>query len=120
MPDRSEYERVIEVNSLKHGQCHGFKLRSGAIDGFVINWHGQFYAYRNRCPHTGVNLNWQPDIFLDLQGCYVQCSMHGALFEPNTGLCIRGPCLGASLQPLTIVHDGSTLYVDTESLRDQD
>ncbi|SVA75908.1 uncharacterized protein METZ01_LOCUS128762, partial [marine metagenome] len=27
---------------------------------------------------------------------------HGAVYEPNTGLCTRGPCAGASLYALEV------------------
>ena len=30
------------------------------------------------------------------------CQTHGATYEPLTGLCIAGPCVGASLKPLKV------------------
>jgi len=60
------------------------------------------YAYRNRCPHTGAPLDWQPHQFLDERGELIQCAIHGALFAIETGLCLRGPCAGRSLQALPV------------------
>ena len=36
---------------------------------------------------------------------------HGAVFAPDTGICVEGPCLGARLEPLPVVHRGGELVV---------
>ena len=36
-----------------------------ALDIFVVHKDGLFYGFINRCPHTGVNLEWLEDQFLD-------------------------------------------------------
>ena len=59
-------------------------------------------AYKNSCPHTGVNLEWQPDQFLDLSNSYIQCATHGALFRLEDGYCLRGPCAGDALEPVEV------------------
>lgn len=70
----------------------------------------QVYCYKNECPHTLANLNWQKDIFLNLEKTHIQCSMHGALFRIEDGLCVWGPCKGMRLQAQT------TLDLDDEGL----
>jgi nitrite reductase/ring-hydroxylating ferredoxin subunit len=80
-----------------------FSQDGETISGFVLHWRGRWYAYRNRCPHTGVSLNWLPHQFLDIGHEFVQCSLHGALFRPEDGFCVRGPCLGRSLETLPVV-----------------
>jgi len=64
-------------------------------------------AYLNSCPHQGRSLNWAPDQFLiDKDGTLV-CPHHGACFEISSGVCVSGPCEGASLVPVEIeVRDG--------------
>lgn len=59
-------------------------------------------AYINRCPHTGVNLEWMPDRFLDRGGDFIQCATHGAKFRIHDGYCVFGPCAGDSLQPVPV------------------
>ena len=66
---------------------------------FVIHKDGEFHAFINSCPHTGVNLEWQEDQFLDADQAFIQCASHGALFEIETGHCIHGPCVGDHLSP---------------------
>ena len=83
----------------------------------LIRREGQVYAYRNHCPHTGVELNWQPDQFLDNEGFYIQCSVHGAKFEVETGLCVSGPCADQSLLPVSVEEvDGN--ICTSESLQE--
>jgi nitrite reductase/ring-hydroxylating ferredoxin subunit len=95
-----------------------FELRidSTPIAGFILHWQGQWYAYRNSCPHIGVALNWMPDRFFDLACEFIQCGLHGALFRPEDGLCIYGPCVGRSLERLPLVIDGAEIYIDRGSL----
>ena len=75
---------------------------------FLIRRGNAVYAYRNVCPHQGTNLDWSPDEFVDESGQYIQCATHGALFVVEDGLCVQGPCLGASLKPVpvSITTDG--------------
>jgi nitrite reductase/ring-hydroxylating ferredoxin subunit len=68
----------------------------------------QVFAYRNRCPHLGIELNFQPDVFLDSERHYIHCINHGALFRIEDGVCIYGPCNGESLEALDVqvIDDG--------------
>lgn len=88
-----------------------------ATNGFAIRFRGKVRAYVNRCPHAGTELDWEPGEFFggmpqtgsesEGSGLYLVCSTHGALFEPLTGVCVAGPCRGASLEPLQVrEHDG--------------
>lgn len=78
---------------------------------FVIRREGTIYAYRNRCPHRGLELNWVPDRFLDRDQTFILCSAHGALFEITTGEGVGGPCQGQQLEALpTEIIDGA-VYV---------
>lgn len=77
----------------------------------LIYENEQLFTYINSCPHTGVNLNWKPNEFLNHEGTYIQCAMHGALFKIDNGQCLHGPCLGESLKPIqSEVIDGQ-IYV---------
>lgn len=79
-------------------------------DAFLIYFKQRCYAYENSCPHTGVNLNWQEKQFFSFDGRFLQCSLHGALFEPDSGVCVRGPCLGECLKPINIVIENDVVY----------
>ena len=84
------------------------------IELFLIRQDKQIYAYKNYCPHTGANLNWQDDQFFDYFNEFIQCSIHGALFAIDSGLCVRGPCVGAYLQPIKIQIKSDIIYAFLE------
>lgn len=113
MADSTHLQVLIPATQLRHRMCYSFQINQiDTIEGFLINWHGQIYAYRNECPHTGVNLDWAPNQFLDINEDLIQCSMHGALFQPDSGFCIHGPCLGQSLTPIPIQIQNGQIYLD--------
>ena len=103
MTDRQKIS-ITEVNDLTEGEAMSFEFQTEQqkLRGFVVMYQGNYYAYLNRCPHTGVNLEWQPNQFLDRTHQFIQCSTHGARFKIENGLCIYGPCQGRSLQPINI------------------
>jgi nitrite reductase/ring-hydroxylating ferredoxin subunit len=91
----------------------GFELTIGRSRQsiFVIHKNSEFRAYYNQCPHTGASLEWQEDRFLDLDGALIQCATHDALFEIDTGMCIAGPCVGKSLQPLPVFIKANEIHL---------
>lgn len=89
---------------------------TGALELFLVRRAGDVYAYRNSCPHTGAPLDWTPHRFLDPEGELIQCVMHGALFQIETGECLQGPCRGDSLQPLQVtVREGQVFLLSAAS-----
>ena len=76
-------------------------------DGFVLMWEGALVAFVNRCPHQPLTLDYGDGEFLDEENRLLLCRNHGALFEPATGKCVDGPCLGAHLERLEVKSDES-------------
>ena len=74
----------------------------GEGKGFAVRYDGKVRAFVNCCPHAGTELDWQPGEFFEESGLYLICATHGALFEPDTGLCIAGPCQGMRLEALAV------------------
>ena len=102
-------EMLCVFSELEDPGTRGVTLETptGPLGMFLVRSAGRLYAYRNRCPHTGVPLDWMPDRFLDVDGKLIQCATHGALFLIETGECVHGPCLGARLEPLPLeLRDG--------------
>ena len=93
-----------DLEQMKDPGSKGMSVdRNGKMmEAFVIKKEGRFFAYINHCPHTGVPLDWMPDQFLNLEQSYIQCAMHGALFEIETGLCVYGPCINRRLESLSL------------------
>lgn len=91
---------VCADTELADDQFREFQL--GDQPCFLFRRRGQLFAYRNRCPHLGITLNWVPERFMDLDNCFIHCSTHGALFTPESGDCITGPCEGDQLTPVAL------------------
>ena len=79
--------------------------------GFAVRYEGKVHAFVNRCPHLGVELDWQPGEFFEGTGLYLVCSTHGALFEPSSGFCFAGPCRGASLEKVDVEEQGGRIVL---------
>lgn len=103
-----------EPFSTKEVAEFSLETAQGKLDLFIIKHDEQFHAYHNQCPHLGIPLNWQPDDFLSLDKAHIQCSTHGALFNPEDGYCIVGPCSGQNLTKLKIenkTESGLWVYI---------
>ncbi|MBI3030148.1 MAG: Rieske 2Fe-2S domain-containing protein [Candidatus Rokubacteria bacterium] len=101
------------ASRLVPGQAASFRLRCGDrdVEGFVVNHDGRFFAYVNRCAHAGTTLDWWPNEFFAEDGRHLICATHGAVYLPDTGLCVAGPCPGAALTPLPVARQGDTLVI---------
>lgn len=100
---------LCQQQDIKETQARGFEIAINAkqqpLAVLLLRYDNELYCYQNRCPHLGIPLNWQPDDFLSIEHTHIQCSTHGALFKPDDGQCIMGPCNGEQLTPLTIECD---------------
>lgn len=98
------------ASNIDYDQSMGFELAGQSL--FVVNKDGSYFAYRNSCPHLGIELNWNEHVFLDLDKAFIQCSTHGALFTIEDGLCVAGPCNGQALQALNLTVIDDELIVE--------
>ena len=118
MSRRKEMEQangqpIGDVKELTHGTSKKFLLRLGArqIEALLVNYQGEFFAFTNRCPHVGITLDWVDNQFFSVDRRYLMCANHGAVFEPQTGECIWGPCVGLSLQSIALEIKNNKIFV---------
>ena len=91
----------------------GFVLGEGRRkrEVFVVRKEGRIFGYVNSCPHAGTPLDWMPDRFFTNDGRFLICATHGALFEVEDGMCLRGPCRGLALEPVAVAEEGEEIWL---------
>lgn len=82
---------------------------------FVVRANGRVHGYLNRCSHVPMELDWQEGMFFDSDGRDLICSTHGALYDPQSGRCLGGPCNRTPLVRLLMEErDGSVYFLGIE------
>ncbi|BAF89404.1 MULTISPECIES: Rieske (2Fe-2S) protein [Azorhizobium] len=117
---------ICQLNDIPSQRAVGLQLVRVGQDGaeiawpiVIVRWGRQVFGYENRCPHHGVNLDWERNQFLDPNGIRLMCGKHGAQFELGTGRCMDGPCKGESLTPVPlVVLDGDICVVGVQLAED--
>ena len=122
---------ICSMSDIPSQKARGFQLMRVEDDGtkrpwsiVVVRWGKQVFGYVNKCPHDGVNLDWERNTFLDPNyGIRLMCGKHGAQFELGTGMCVEGPCKGRSLVPVALAvldNDICVLGVTLEEEEDDE
>ena len=111
MASPDEWRCAAATVSPGHSATFRLERAGRAVNGFVVNHDGHFRAYVNCCPHVGTPLDLWPNEFFSEDGRALICSTHGAVFEPISGRCTAGPCVGDRLTPLPPALGGETLVV---------
>jgi nitrite reductase/ring-hydroxylating ferredoxin subunit len=116
--DRVRMRTLCRLDDIADGGSKGFGPADGGFTGlFAVRRGAAVFVYVNSCPHIGVPLDWAPDRFLKADGSRIICSTHGAEFDIEGGLCVRGPCLGDRLEGVMIqVKDGLILVPEDAGL----
>lgn len=85
---------------------------------FAIRFEGKVHAYLNRCAHLPMELDWKPGRFFDAEGLLLICSTHGAIYAPDSGRCLGGPCFDGGLISVAVEErDGKVFIKDTDDGR---
>ncbi len=87
------------------------KINGQIIKGFVVRKGQHYFAYQNLCKHLPVTLDLNDNSFFNHDKTLLQCQMHGAIYEIETGLCVGGPCEGAKLRPLPFIENSDRLVI---------
>ena len=101
--------RLCPLADIPDNDARGFRSSLGEV--IVVRQGVAVYGYLNRCPHIGIGLNFQTDVFMDLTQRYLLCANHGALFRIEDGFCLRGPCHGQSLKQAPLLIEKSIVWL---------
>lgn len=105
--------RLCHINDIDEGASMGFEVGDKKL--FAVKKDAVIHVYENRCPHLGIELEWQENQFLDPDGALIQCSTHGALFMIEDGNCISGPCAGEHLRRINTVIQADEVFLTSDS-----
>lgn len=111
---------IARLDQLEEGQSLVFRIHHEGedIDGFLVNFEGDLFAYRNRCVHVPMRLDAnEENLIFEKGGRRLRCQSHGATFRPDSGECVSGPhgCHGEHLQFLALAVDGDQVFVVLQS-----
>lgn len=78
---------------------------------------GGVVAFKNECRHLPMPLDdREPGQIWDDRRAHLMCTSHGALYRPDTGLCISGPCEGSHLRQLPVAVADGRVVLDESKL----
>ncbi len=97
---------IIAASELHEGMSHLFTFvrDDEPCEAFVIRFGNQVHAYLNLCPHAGEPIAEKNQSAFNSDKRYLICREHFALFDPETGKCVSGPCPIADLHRLSVVQ----------------
>ncbi len=108
-------KRITTVNEIP---AYGMKFvyMEGPLEeeGILLKMlDGSVRAYKNECRHLPMRLDDRaPAEFFDTTKGQLACNSHGALFQPDDGLCTTGPCKGSHLKAVPISIEDGVVFVD--------
>ena len=105
---------IARVADLVEGVTVKFEYVQDGVprEGFLARIGDQIVAYENVCRHLPLSLDFGDNHIFTRDRQYFACQTHGAVYDPLTGLCLYGPCAGASLKPLRVVREGGELWLE--------
>lgn len=109
LPDK----HFLTVDVLLH--CKSPSSRQ--VNVLVFRYLGKVYAYVNHCMHMHRPLNCMQDAIFDHEQRWLRCSMHGFIFEPETGVCVSPVCEGQALQAIKISEEAGMIVFKEKQLQ---
>lgn len=108
--------KIVGEGELKEGETFKFTFeREGRLrEAFLFRHEGRIVAYENLCMHLPLTLDYGDNRFFTKDRRHLVCQTHHALYEPLTGLCVQGPCEGASLRPLKVLVSEGMIWFEPD------
>ncbi|SBS35103.1 Rieske [2Fe-2S] domain protein [Marinomonas aquimarina] len=105
--------QVAQIQALKNEQNLTFTIDNTHI--LALKLDNQCYFYENLCPHLNKRLANDSMHCFDDSFCLIECQFHSAQFNPASGACVSGPCLGESLKAYKLTEQQGLFYLLTTS-----
>lgn len=94
------------------GFCFFVRRYGQDVPAFAVRFKGRVFGYLNECGHVPARLDWLPGEFFDQSKIYLICSVHGALYAPDSGRCLSGRCQGKGLKPLKLHEIEQQIFLE--------
>jgi nitrite reductase/ring-hydroxylating ferredoxin subunit len=103
---------LCELTAIADGGALALDAPQDGLSLVLVRRGKEVWAYRNRCPHFSVGLDYRPGEFSTYRGQVLMCAHHSALFRFEDGHCIEGPCEGSRLDavPVRVVEGRVVLF----------
>jgi len=90
---------LCRAKDVAEGQTLGCTVPGQRRKVIVMRHRGALHGWLDACPHYagGTPMAWKKNEYLNGAGTHLTCHAHGALFDPETGECVAGACLGKRL-----------------------
>lgn len=116
---------IATLSQLEEGESLLFEIEhdGSKVEGFLVNFEGDLFAYHNRCVHVPMRLDARDkNLFFDSGQKRFRCQSHHATFRPDTGECLQGPpgCPGQHLAFIALAVDGEEVFAVLPSKAPQD
>ena len=110
--------RLCSSAGLPRGASIRFPLeppRPYAEEGFAHRApDGTVRAWVNVCPHRAQPVDLGDGKLFNAIG-EIECQAHGARFDPSSGACVGGPCIGNELRPVEIAESDGEIRAASEA-----
>ena len=93
------------------------QFRGQATSIFVFRHKGICKAYRNLCVHMPRTLNCEANTIYDETGENLRCSMHGIIYDPETGESLSTMCSGQKLTSIKVVEDEQGIWIQDKRIK---
>jgi 3-phenylpropionate/trans-cinnamate dioxygenase ferredoxin component len=101
------FVRACAANEVADGQA--FRVEVDGLDVAIVRNGDDFYAIEDECSHAAVALSEG-----DVEGCEIECWMHGSRFDLRTGKPI-GPPATEPVPIFPVQVDGTDVLIDIDS-----
>ncbi len=112
---RQSKKNLIKISVMPHLQNYQtqkiqLKIGKQLQELFFFKVGNQYYGYLNLCRHWNIPLDYEDNDFFSDNKQFIVCKNHGALFDPQTGQCLSGPCEGKSLYQIQLINKNKSIY----------
>ena len=101
------FVRACAASEVADGQA--LRVEVDGLDVAVVRNGDDFYAIEDECSHAAVALSEG-----DVEGCEIECWMHGSRFDLRTGKPI-GPPATEPVPIFPVQVDGADVLIDIDS-----